>query len=309
MRRACVTGASGLLGSAALRRAARPRRRGRRPDAAIPSARARPTPRSRWHAWNPTLERPPGERPRGRRRGRQPDRRVASTSAGPTRPSSGSARAASAATKNLVDALARRRPAARACSSASRPSATTATAATRSSTSRREPGTDVRGRRSCVAWEAAAREAERSACGWRSRAPGSCSTRTSGLLSSCSRRSSSASAGRSPAATSTCPGSTSHDEVRAPALGARRRGRSRGVYNATAPQPVTNAEFSKALGRALGRPAVLPVPKLALKARFGSELGDVIAGGQRVVPRRALDGGFEFAHPELEPALRSLLPR
>jgi len=82
-----------------------------------------------------------------------------------------------------------------------------------------------------------------------------------------------------------------------------------GVYNATAPNPVTNAELSKALGRALGRPAVMPVPKLAMKARFGSELGEVITGGQRAVPRRALDAGFEFAEPEIEPAFRSLLRR
>jgi len=82
-----------------------------------------------------------------------------------------------------------------------------------------------------------------------------------------------------------------------------------GVYNATAPNPVTNAEFSKALGKALGRPAVMPVPKIAMKARFGSELGEVITGGQRAVPRRALDSGFEFAEPEIEPALRNLLRR
>jgi uncharacterized protein len=82
-----------------------------------------------------------------------------------------------------------------------------------------------------------------------------------------------------------------------------------GVYNASAPNPATNAEFSKALGRALSRPAVMPVPKLVLKARFGSELGEVLTGGQRAIPRRALDGGFEFAHPEVEPAFRSLLAR
>jgi uncharacterized protein len=81
------------------------------------------------------------------------------------------------------------------------------------------------------------------------------------------------------------------------------------TYNATAPNPVTNREFSKTFGRVLGRPAVVPVPKLALKARFGDELGEIAAGGQRVVPRRALDAGFEFAHPDLEPALRDLLRR
>jgi uncharacterized protein (TIGR01777 family) len=80
-----------------------------------------------------------------------------------------------------------------------------------------------------------------------------------------------------------------------------------GTYNATSPNPVTNREFSKTLGSVLGRPAVLPLPKLALRARFGDELGEVLAGGQRALPRRALDAGFEFAHPELEPALRDLL--
>ena len=82
-----------------------------------------------------------------------------------------------------------------------------------------------------------------------------------------------------------------------------------GTYNATSPNPVTNREFSKTLGRVLGRPAVVPIPKLALQARFGEELGEIATGGQRVVPRRALDAGFEFRHPELEPALRDLLQR
>jgi hypothetical protein len=46
-----------------------------------------------------------------------------------------------------------------------------------------------------------------------------------------------------------------------------------------------------------------------MKARFGNEFGEIVTGGQRVIPRRALDGGFEFLHPELEPALRHLLGR
>jgi NAD dependent epimerase/dehydratase family enzyme len=53
----------------------------------------------------------------------------------------------------------------------------------------------------------------------------------------------------------------------------------------------------------------MPIPKLAMKLRFGSELGEVVTGGQRAVPRRALDAGFEFKYPDLEPALRDLLSR
>jgi hypothetical protein len=80
-----------------------------------------------------------------------------------------------------------------------------------------------------------------------------------------------------------------------------------GTINATAPNPVTNREFSKALGRALHRPAVMPVPKLAVAAMRGGELADAVAGGARVLPRRALDGGYEFRHPELDEALTSAL--
>ena len=80
-----------------------------------------------------------------------------------------------------------------------------------------------------------------------------------------------------------------------------------GVINATAPNPVTNREFSKALGRALNRPAFMPVPKFAVSALRGGELADAVAGGARVLPRRALDAGYEFRHPELDDALRSAL--
>jgi uncharacterized protein (TIGR01777 family) len=80
-----------------------------------------------------------------------------------------------------------------------------------------------------------------------------------------------------------------------------------GIINATAPNPVTNREFSKALGKALHRPAFMPVPKFAVSALRGGELADAVAGGARVLPRRALDGGYEFRHPELDEALRSAL--
>ncbi len=80
-----------------------------------------------------------------------------------------------------------------------------------------------------------------------------------------------------------------------------------GVVNLTAPEPVTNSELSKALGRALHRPASLPVPGFALDLLYGSEFGLVLKGGQRVVPRRALDLGYRFRFRELDAALDDLL--
>jgi uncharacterized protein len=80
-----------------------------------------------------------------------------------------------------------------------------------------------------------------------------------------------------------------------------------GVINATAPNPATNKDFSKALGRALGRPAVVPVPGFVLDLKFGGEFGSVLRGGQRVIPMRAEGLGYEFKHPDLDEALKDLL--
>jgi uncharacterized protein len=80
-----------------------------------------------------------------------------------------------------------------------------------------------------------------------------------------------------------------------------------GSLNACTPNPVTNRDFSRTLGRVLGRPALAPVPKLAVAALRGRELADSLLASLRVVPRRALDLGYEFRFPELEPALRDLL--
>jgi uncharacterized protein (TIGR01777 family) len=80
-----------------------------------------------------------------------------------------------------------------------------------------------------------------------------------------------------------------------------------GVVNATAPNPVTNKVFSKALGKALGRPAVIPVPGLTVDLMYGREFGKVLRGGQRVMPRRALDLGYKFKHPDVDEALEDLL--
>ncbi|MFL5824544.1 MAG: TIGR01777 family oxidoreductase [Solirubrobacteraceae bacterium] len=81
-----------------------------------------------------------------------------------------------------------------------------------------------------------------------------------------------------------------------------------GPVNVTAPEPVTNAELSRALGRALHRPALLPVPGLALRALYG-EMAQIVITGQRARPARLLELGFAFRHPELEPALRDVLAR
>lgn len=80
-----------------------------------------------------------------------------------------------------------------------------------------------------------------------------------------------------------------------------------GVVNATAPNPATNRALSKVLGRALNRPAVVPVPGVTLDLMYGREFGKVLRGGQRVMPRRALDLGYEFRHSELDEALEDLL--
>jgi uncharacterized protein len=79
-----------------------------------------------------------------------------------------------------------------------------------------------------------------------------------------------------------------------------------GPVNATAPEPVTNRAFSKILGRVLGRPSLLPVPGLALRALYG-EMAEIVTSGARVMPAKALVLGYEFAQPQLEQALRSAL--
>ncbi len=79
-----------------------------------------------------------------------------------------------------------------------------------------------------------------------------------------------------------------------------------GPVNATAPRPVTNAELSKALGRALHRPAVLPVPGLAVKALYGG-MAKLVIEGQNALPRRTQELGYSFRHPDLDEALEAAL--
>ena len=79
-----------------------------------------------------------------------------------------------------------------------------------------------------------------------------------------------------------------------------------GPVNVTAPNPVTNTELSHALGHALSRPAVLPVPGMAVQLLYG-EMAEMVTTGQRAVPSRLQELGYIFRHPEVEPALRDVL--
>jgi hypothetical protein len=81
-----------------------------------------------------------------------------------------------------------------------------------------------------------------------------------------------------------------------------------GPINVAAPTPVTNKAFSKALGRALHRPAVSPVPAFALKTLYG-EMSTIVLNGVNMVPRRATDLGYRFRHPEIDEALSSTLAK
>lgn len=81
-----------------------------------------------------------------------------------------------------------------------------------------------------------------------------------------------------------------------------------GPVNVTAPEPVTNRELSKTLGRVLRRPAFAPVPAIAVRALYG-EMAQVVTTGARVVPRKLRQLAYEFRQPDLEPALRSATGR
>jgi uncharacterized protein (TIGR01777 family) len=79
-----------------------------------------------------------------------------------------------------------------------------------------------------------------------------------------------------------------------------------GVLNASAPKPVTNAEFTHALGHAVGRPTIVPVPGFAMTLMLG-EGASAVTEGQRVLPERTTATGYVFRHPDLDEALRSLV--
>ena len=81
----------------------------------------------------------------------------------------------------------------------------------------------------------------------------------------------------------------------------------RGAVNAVAPEPVTNREFTRTLGRVLGRPTVFPMPAFAARLAFGQMADELLLASQRVEPAKLLASGYLFRFPELEAALRHLL--
>jgi uncharacterized protein len=82
--------------------------------------------------------------------------------------------------------------------------------------------------------------------------------------------------------------------------------KAKGPFNLSAPKPVTNADFSRSLGRQLGRPAVVPAPEFLLRLVYG-EMADVLLNGQRAVPRRLTHMGYSFRFSEIDTALEDIL--
>lgn len=79
-----------------------------------------------------------------------------------------------------------------------------------------------------------------------------------------------------------------------------------GVLNGVAPQMITNYEFTKAMGRAMWRPTIFPMPQLVLKLAFGSERAKVMTEGQKVIPKRVLELGYKYNYPDIDSALKAI---
>ena len=80
-----------------------------------------------------------------------------------------------------------------------------------------------------------------------------------------------------------------------------------GPFNVTSPQPVRNADLTRALARVLRRPALFPAPAFALRLALGGAADELLLASQRVTPRRLIEAGFDFTHPAIEDALRLAL--
>ena len=302
--RVLVTGASGVIGSAVCERLLT------RGDEVAglsrdPARAGRAKPGVSWHGWDPTAERPPVDALEGvdaviNLVGEAIDQRL--TDEAKERIHASRVRA----TRNLVGAMTTASP---------RPRALESQSAVGYYGDRGEamvdeatpPGDDFLSRL-CVEWEAAASEAADSGIRTVIVRSGPILDPDSGLLKQLLLPFKLGVNGPLAGGGQYMPWVHLEDEVSLLVWAAGEQSAS-GVINGMAPNPLTNREFSKTLGRVLGRPAVVPVPKAAVKLLLGSELGEAVTGSQRAIPRRALDLGFSFAHPELEPALRDLLDR
>ncbi len=80
-----------------------------------------------------------------------------------------------------------------------------------------------------------------------------------------------------------------------------------GPVNVTSPNPVTNKEFTKTLGRVLKRPTIMPMPAFGARLAFGEMANDLLLASTRVEPKKLLDAGYHFQYPELEDALKHIL--
>jgi len=264
--------------------------------------RARKTnPTVTWHPWNPTLERPPDEALEGvdavvNLVGESLDQRWTDEAKQQIRDSRVQA------THNLVQAIAVGGSSIRVLVSQSavgyygdRGDAIIDEEA---------PPGDSWDARLCVEWEAAAREAEDAGLRVVVARTGLVLDKRGGLLKRLLTPFKLGVGGPIAGGMQYMPWIEIDDEVRL-ILWALDDDRVSGAINATGPEPATNAELSKALGRVLKRPAVFPVPKVALTLIRGGELAEAATGGQRAFPRRALDLGFEFRYQEVEEALRA----
>jgi uncharacterized protein len=302
--RVLVTGASGMIGSsvcdALLARGDEVVGLSRDPQRARGS-----NPAVTWHAWNPATERPPAAAFEGVDAvvnvvGEEINQRL--TPAAKQRIHSSRVRA----TKNLVDGIAAAEP---------RPGVLVSQCAVGYYGDRGDaivdestpPGSDFLARL-CAEWEGAAREAEGAGLRVAVFRSAPVLDAGTGLLKQLRLPFMLGLGGPIAGGRQYMPWIHRDDEV-ALILWALDTDAVDGSLNASSPNQVTNKEFSRAFGRVLGRPAVAPVPKAAVAALRGGELANAIVASLRVVPRQALDLGYEFRFPELEPALRDLLGR
>ena len=80
-----------------------------------------------------------------------------------------------------------------------------------------------------------------------------------------------------------------------------------GVLNGIAPQPITNYKFTKALGSALWRPTLFPLPGFIVRGIFGNERAEMLLEGQKVVPKKTLDSGYKFSYPDIYSAVEQIV--